>query len=140
MCFRRQNTEAFLEGLIQALAFFGGTPRRVLFDNARGAVKEGTGKTAIPQESYAALAAHSYLCLGVPTMPAARQSAAPPESFGLALVKREHFPLHKTLEEFDLSCLQHIQPEFIKQLASCSYIDRHENLVLMGNPAQARRT
>ena len=119
--FRRQNTEAFLEGLIQALTFFGGTPRRVLFDNARVTVKEGTGKTAIPQESYAALAAHSYLCLGVPTMPAARQSAAPPESFGLALMKREyevrqekirqrrlkreHFPLHKTLEEFDLSRL-----------------------------------
>lgn len=49
VCFRRQNTEAFLEGLIQALTFFGGTPRRVLFDNARVAVEEGTGKTAIPQ-------------------------------------------------------------------------------------------
>ena len=32
--------------------------RRVLFDNARIAVKEGAGKNAIPQESYAALAAH----------------------------------------------------------------------------------
>ena len=48
------------------------------------------------------------------------------ESFVLALMKREydarqektrqrrlkraHFPLHKTLEEFDLSRLQHIQP------------------------------
>ena len=58
VCFRRQNTEAFLEGLIQALNFFGGVMRRVLFDNARVAVKEGAGKNAIPQESYAALAAH----------------------------------------------------------------------------------
>ena len=58
VCFRKQNTEAFLEGLIQALTFFGGTPRRVLFDNARVAVKEGAGKNAIPQERYAALAAH----------------------------------------------------------------------------------
>ena len=58
VCFRRQNTEAFLEGLIQALNFFGGVVRRVLFDNARVAVKEGSGKNAIPQESYAALAAH----------------------------------------------------------------------------------
>lgn len=98
--------------------------------------------------------AHSYLCPGVPTTPAARQSAASPESFVLALMKREyevrqekirqrrlkreHFPLHKTLEEFDLSRLQHIQPEFIKQLANCSYIDRHENLVLMGNPGTGK--
>ena len=58
------------------------------------------------------------------------------ESFVLALMKREydarqektrqrrlkraHFPLHKTLEEFDLARLQHIQPEFVKQLASCT--------------------
>ena len=58
VCFRKQNTEAFLEGLIQALTFFSGVPRRVLFDNARVAVKKGAGKNAIPQESYAALAAH----------------------------------------------------------------------------------
>ena len=41
VCFRRQNTEAFLEGLIQALNFFGGVVRRVLFDNARVAVDVG---------------------------------------------------------------------------------------------------
>ena len=41
VCFRRQNTEAFLEGLIQALNFFGGVMRRVLFDNARVAVDVG---------------------------------------------------------------------------------------------------
>jgi len=35
-------------------------------------------------------------------------------------LKRAHFPLHKTLEEFDLARLQHIQPEFVKQLASCT--------------------
>lgn len=36
----------------------GGVVRRVLFDNAKVAVKKGTGRKAIPQESYAALAAH----------------------------------------------------------------------------------
>ena len=48
-------------------------------------------------------------------------------------------PLQKTLEEFELSRLRHIRSEFIKQLASCTYIDRHENFVLMGNPGTARR-
>jgi len=58
ICFRKQNTQSFIEGLIQAFAFFNGVPRRVIFDNARVAVKKGTGKHAICQESYAALAAH----------------------------------------------------------------------------------
>ena len=58
MCFRKQNTEAFLEGLRHAFEFFGGVPRRVIFDNAKVAVKRGYGKNAISQEAYAAFAAH----------------------------------------------------------------------------------
>lgn len=58
VCFRRQNTEAFLEAVQRALEFFGGTPRRVIFDNARVAVKFGSGKNAVCQESYANMAAH----------------------------------------------------------------------------------
>ena len=45
--FWKQNTQA--EGLIHALAFFTGIPWRVIFDNARVAVKKGTGKHAICQ-------------------------------------------------------------------------------------------
>ena len=58
VCFRKQNTEAFLEGIVLAMEFFGGVTRRIIFDNARVAVKDGAGKMAIPQESYAALSAH----------------------------------------------------------------------------------
>lgn len=58
MCFRRQNTEAFLEAQVHAFEFFGGVPRRVIFDNAKVAVKSGYGKTAIAQDKYKALAAH----------------------------------------------------------------------------------
>ena len=58
VCFRRQNTEAFLEGIVLAMEFFRGVARRIVFDNARVAVKEGSGKAAIPQESYAALSSH----------------------------------------------------------------------------------
>ena len=56
--FRRQNTEAFLEGILRAFKFFGGVPRRVHFDNARVAVKSGSGKTAVCREEYEAFAAH----------------------------------------------------------------------------------
>ena len=50
MCFRKQNTESFLEGLMQAFDFFGGVPRHVVFDNARVAVKSGSGKRAVASE------------------------------------------------------------------------------------------
>ena len=53
-------------------------------------------------------------------------------------LKRAHFPLLKTLEEFDLSKLKHIRPEYIKQLASCDFIRRHENMVLIGNPGTGK--
>ena len=38
--------------------FFGGVPKRVIFDNARIAVKEGFGANATATDKYAALAAH----------------------------------------------------------------------------------
>lgn len=58
ICFRRPNTEAFLEGLSKAFVLFGGVPRRVIFDNAKVAVRSGSGKLAIPQDTYANFAAH----------------------------------------------------------------------------------
>jgi len=56
--FYRQNSESFLEGLIKAFEYFGGVPKRVIFDNAKVAVKEGFGKHAKSQEYYKALSAH----------------------------------------------------------------------------------
>ena len=58
IAYRRQNSESFLDALVQTLEYFGGTPRRVIFDNAKVAVKDGFGANAEATESYAALAAH----------------------------------------------------------------------------------
>lgn len=58
IAYRRQNSESFLDALVQTLNFFGGTPRRVIFDNAKVAVKDGFGANAVATESYAALSAH----------------------------------------------------------------------------------
>lgn len=56
--FYRQNEESFLEGLSAGLRFFGGAPARVIFDNAKVAVKEGFGVFAKVQDRYKAFAAH----------------------------------------------------------------------------------
>ena len=53
-------------------------------------------------------------------------------------LKRAHFPMRKTLEEFDLSRLQHVKPEYVKQLAGCGFIERHENVVMIGNPGTGK--
>lgn len=58
IAYRRQNLESFLDALNQAIVYFGGTPRRVIFDNAKVAVKEGFGARARATDDYAALAAH----------------------------------------------------------------------------------
>ena len=58
MAFMRQNEESFLEAIQTGLEFFGGVPRRIIFDNAKVGVKEGFGKYAKPQDRYAELAAH----------------------------------------------------------------------------------
>ena len=76
------------------------------------------------------------------------------ESFILELMKHEYaarqenqlkrrinyakFPMVKTLEEFDLTRLQHVRPEFVKQLASCDFIKHHENVVMIGNPGTGK--
>lgn len=50
------------------------------------------------------------------------------------MLKIAHFPMLKTLEEFDFPRLQHTSPNFVKQLATCDFINRHENVVMIGNP------
>jgi len=58
MAFYRQNEESFLEGHIKAFEFFKGVSGKLIFDNAKVAVKEGFGKYAKPQDKYYALSAH----------------------------------------------------------------------------------
>lgn len=54
----RQNLESFLDALIRTFRFFGGVPKRIVFDNAKVAVKSGFGAHAAAQDDYAHLAAH----------------------------------------------------------------------------------
>ncbi|MFI3209408.1 MAG: IS21 family transposase [Eubacteriales bacterium] len=58
MAFMHQNEESFLEGQKNAFEFFQGIPHKVIFDNAKVAVKEGFGKYAIMQNNYKSFSAH----------------------------------------------------------------------------------
>lgn len=58
VAYYRQNEESFLDAIVCTLKYFGGTPRRLIFDNARVAVKSGFGKHAAAQDDYATLSAH----------------------------------------------------------------------------------
>ncbi len=56
--FYRQNEESFLEGIRNGLEYFDGVPKKILFDNAKVAVKEGFGLHAKATDKYLALSAH----------------------------------------------------------------------------------
>ncbi len=58
MVFKHQNEESFLEGQQKAFEFFGGVSHKVIFDNAKVAVKEGFGQYAQIQNRYKAFSAH----------------------------------------------------------------------------------
>ena len=56
--FKSANQEAFLEAQQRMFSFFGGITRRIIFDNAKVAVKEGFGLYAKPQNKYLSFSAH----------------------------------------------------------------------------------
>lgn len=56
--FKSANEESFLEAQQLMFDFFGGIPKRVIFDNAKVAVKEGFGLYAKPQNKYLSFSAH----------------------------------------------------------------------------------
>jgi DNA replication protein DnaC len=49
-------------------------------------------------------------------------------------MRAAHFPVVKTLEEFDFSFQPKIDAKQIKSLASCDFIGKHENLLFIGPP------
>ena len=58
IAYKRQNLESFLDAIIRTFQYYGGVPRRVIFDNARVAVKSGFGAHAAAQDDYSQLSAH----------------------------------------------------------------------------------
>ena len=53
-------------------------------------------------------------------------------------IKNAGFPVLKTLDEFDLSKLEYVEPAYIKELASCDFIKNKQNIVMIGNPGAGK--
>ena len=58
VAYKAANEESFLEAQQLAFDHFNGVPKRVIFDNAKVAVKEGFGHYAKPQAKYLSFSAH----------------------------------------------------------------------------------
>lgn len=48
-------------------------------------------------------------------------------------VKNARFPVHKSLDQFDFSALPHLNKAKVVELAQGSYIEKRENVILLGN-------
>ena len=53
-------------------------------------------------------------------------------------IKAAHFPVAKTLEEFDFDFQPKLDVKLIKSLASCAFVEKHENVALVGQPGTGK--
>jgi len=53
-------------------------------------------------------------------------------------IKQAGFPSEKTLEEFDLRRLKHVEEAFVHELASCDFIRNRQNILMIGNPGSGK--
>lgn len=53
-------------------------------------------------------------------------------------VKAARFPVAKRLEEFDFDFQPKLDVKLIKSLASCEFIERHENVIFVGQPGTGK--
>lgn len=58
LAYYHQNEESFLDAFVRVFQTLGGVPEKVIFDNAKVAVKEGFGAHARKQAGYTELSAH----------------------------------------------------------------------------------
>ena len=53
-------------------------------------------------------------------------------------VKTAGFPYIKTIDELDTSRFEHISEPFVKELASCDFIKKFQNIMMVGNPGTGK--
>ena len=53
-------------------------------------------------------------------------------------IKSARFPVAKTLEEFDFDFQPRLDVKLIKSLASCTFVEKHENVALIGQPGTGK--
>lgn len=53
-------------------------------------------------------------------------------------IKSAGFPYIKTMEELDYKRFEHMNHAFINELASCDFISKRQNIVMIGNPGTGK--
>jgi DNA replication protein DnaC len=53
-------------------------------------------------------------------------------------LKAARFPTHKTLDTFDFKAQPSLNPVKVSELMRCEYIERRDNILLMGNPGTGK--
>jgi DNA replication protein DnaC len=53
-------------------------------------------------------------------------------------IKSAGFPYLKTIEELDLSRFEHMDRAFLYELASCDFVAKKQNIVMIGNPGTGK--
>lgn len=54
-------------------------------------------------------------------------------------LKAAGFPYQKTLDEFDCSQLnESVSPAFLRELASCQFVENRQNVIMIGNPGRGK--
>jgi len=67
-----------------------------------------------------------------------REAASRKESQIARRIKAARFPLQKTLDEFDFKTLPHVEEALVWQLATGEFIERRENITMIGNPGTGK--
>lgn len=53
-------------------------------------------------------------------------------------IKSSNFPYIKTMDELDCSRFEHLSEAFIYELASCDFVSKRQNVVMIGNPGTGK--
>ncbi len=53
-------------------------------------------------------------------------------------IRTAGFPYIKTMDELDFSRFEHINEAFIRELASCDFVSKRQNIVMIGNPGTGK--
>lgn len=53
-------------------------------------------------------------------------------------IKVASFPYIKTMDELDFSRFEHMEEAFLKELASCDFVTKKQNIVMIGNPGTGK--
>lgn len=53
-------------------------------------------------------------------------------------IRAAKFPVRKSFEEFEIARLKQVSPALVHKLGTCEFIDKKENIIMIGNPGTGK--